>query len=262
MDVPVYLINLDRSPERLAFMQEQAERLGITMQRIPAIDGLNVPLRFRPQFLTPDGKALSGLPPGKLGNYCSQLIACERILESDLPWAVILEDDVHLDDDFAEVVTSAVAAVPQWDVIHLSSDVKKAVLSVAEITEGRHLVRYSRFTVNAGAYIVSASGAQKMLVPKLRLNPNDIDRFRYGYLMGIDFFGRRSRARPAKRRPAQRNRRFRQDPHIAWMGRVPRGQRTSHAQARHLAQLQGPDKASVQSMRADRQGWTKETWGR
>jgi glycosyl transferase family 25 len=37
--VPAYVINLDRSTDRLAFMHQQAERFGLPFERVPAIDG-------------------------------------------------------------------------------------------------------------------------------------------------------------------------------------------------------------------------------
>ena len=38
-DLEVYVINLDRSPERMADMKKKLSALGLEYKRIPAVDG-------------------------------------------------------------------------------------------------------------------------------------------------------------------------------------------------------------------------------
>lgn len=53
---PIFLINLDRSPDRLAFMQEQAERLGLKLERISAVAGTRgLPKWLAPRFVSETG---------------------------------------------------------------------------------------------------------------------------------------------------------------------------------------------------------------
>ena len=104
-DLPTLIINLDGERERWAHISAEAERAGLEVERIPAVSGFDVPDRLRHKFF--DGSApvpSSLLLPGEVGCYASHLLAYERIIESGLDWALILEDDVRLTSDFVRTV--------------------------------------------------------------------------------------------------------------------------------------------------------------
>jgi glycosyl transferase, family 25 len=179
----VFLINLDRSPERLAFMQSQADRIGLAFERFPAVDGRNLPQHLRPQF------PASRLAPGEIGCYASHLLLYERIVREEWPYAMIVEDDVQLSPDLlASALAATDAAPPGWDYIHFSGATKRAVLSLASLPNGRHLVRHSRLPMNTGAYLISRQGAGKLLAPSPRVRPIDQE-FRHAWLRDIDVLG-------------------------------------------------------------------------
>ena len=179
-----FLINLDRSPDRLAFMQEQADRMGIAFERIPGVDGAaNVPQWMQPQFEdTP-------LTSGEIGCYASHLVCARRIVEDCLDYALVLEDDVTLQEDFTTIARRSIAKAPTgWDYIHLSSHIKRAVVHVADLSGSRILIRHTRLPVNTAAYILSNAGARKWLKPRPRVRPNDMD-VRYGWIYDLDIYG-------------------------------------------------------------------------
>src|SRR5262245_10806925 len=91
----VFLINLDRSVDRLAHMQRQFDRLRMTVERLPAAEGLNIPAWMRSEFKGPHQ-----LSPGEVGCYASHLMVAHKIVAEELSHAVVLEDDAILDDDF------------------------------------------------------------------------------------------------------------------------------------------------------------------
>jgi GR25 family glycosyltransferase involved in LPS biosynthesis len=65
--VPIFLINLDRSPDRLSFMQQQAERLSFAFERIRGVDGVRgLPDWLIPQFLSSDGTIASRMSNGEV----------------------------------------------------------------------------------------------------------------------------------------------------------------------------------------------------
>lgn len=182
--LPVFLINLDRSPDRLAFMCQQTERAGFAFERVSAVVGAAVPDWLWTQFTGPHE-----LTDGEIGCYASHLVVAKHIVDRGLPCAIVLEDDAILDLDFMSAATAAVQAAPDgWDYIHLCSDFKRSVVSIAEIANGRHVVQYTRWPVNTAAYIVSASGAKKWLEPRSRVRPNDMDN-RYCWLQGLNVYG-------------------------------------------------------------------------
>lgn len=187
---PALIINLDREHGRWAHISSEATRAGIDFERVGAVAGLNVPDHLRPKFFSGDEQSpASLLLPGEVGCYASHLLAYERILASGLAWALVLEDDVRLSDDFVQTVRETIAGLPDgWDIVRLSSQPSRAVMKLAQLKSGRHLVRYSKLPKQAGAQLVSAAGAQKLLAEGLRVRPIDAD-LRYGYILGLDTFG-------------------------------------------------------------------------
>jgi glycosyl transferase, family 25 len=174
--LPVFVINLDRSADRLAHMRAELARVGMGFERIPAVDGRAVPPDLRPQFLDADNKPLGRLADGEIGCYASHLTVHQRILSDRLPHALVLEDDPLLTPHLSEIAQAATAAAPQgWDFIHLSSVINRAVYAVAKLPRGHHLVRHMRPPRSVAGYIVSRSGAAKMLKPAPRTRTVDMD---------------------------------------------------------------------------------------
>lgn len=183
--IPVFLINLKRSPERLAAMNVRCQRQGIAFTRIEAIDGRcdALPGWLAGQF---DGTQLS---PGEVGCYASHLLAMGALLNGDAPACVVLEDDVILAPDFMQTVREAISAAPKgWDIIHLSTNFKSAVSRVARLPRNSSIVAYTRLPTGAGAYIINRAGAQKLLKPQQRTRPIDME-FRYGWVHDLTLYG-------------------------------------------------------------------------
>jgi glycosyl transferase, family 25 len=183
-DPHVFLINLDRSRTRLQHMETQASRLGLAFERVPAVEGANVPDWLRSEFDTPHA-----MSAGEVGCYASHLVVAQHVVARGLPYAVVLEDDVALAPDFKAVVRAAIdAAPPGWDLIHASSVFKAPVIHVQGLPSRSRLVQYTRMPVNTAAYVVSNRGARKRLSPMVRSRPVDMDH-RYAWLQRLEIFG-------------------------------------------------------------------------
>lgn len=188
--IPIFVINLNRDPDRLACMLREFERVGLTFERLPGIYGTDLPPALYPYFCDSEGALASPLRRGEIGCYASHLTAWRNIVSRDLaPGALICEDDIILPDDMPDLVDSLIEAAPSgWDIIRLSSRNKKAVSVVAELHGGYRLVRCWKISVNAGSYLISRTGAEKMLRPVLRQNPIDVDISR-PWLFGMNTYG-------------------------------------------------------------------------
>ena len=86
MSVPVYVINLDRCPDRLRLISANLDRIGLPFFRIGAIDG---------QTLV-DEPACRRMNPGHVGCARSHYKAHSAFLDTDAAAALILEDDVEV----------------------------------------------------------------------------------------------------------------------------------------------------------------------
>jgi glycosyl transferase, family 25 len=181
----IICINLDRSPQRWEFMAAQFQTLGVEVERLAAIDGAaSVPAWLSLEFVGPHQ-----LTPGEVGCYASHLTAAQMIVGRCLQHGVVLEDDVTLDGDFAMVCREAIETAPvDWDYIHLAARVKRPVVAVQDLSNGRKLIRYSRQPLNTAAYILSNRGARKLLVPLPRCCPNDVD-IRHAWLTKLNVLG-------------------------------------------------------------------------
>src|SRR6185312_4889171 len=113
MIVPIFYINRDRDADRRLHIEQEFERLGIEAVRIPGVEGRSVPTWLEPYY---DGR----LSPGEVGCSASHLTIYAIIRDRGLPYAVVIEDDARLSDDFLETVKDAVRVAPShWDVIRL-----------------------------------------------------------------------------------------------------------------------------------------------
>lgn len=186
----VILINLDRSTDRLARMQAEFERVGVSFERFPAVSGTDLPESVKPYFCDAAGKVVSPLRSGEIGCYASHLGVWQRIAAGHCGVAALVcEDDVGLPDDLIPLLARLLKAAPSgWDVIRLSSNTRRPVAAVAPLGAGRNLVRYWRGPPLSGAYLVSRAGASKLLQPKLRHLPVDEDLAR-PWLFDLDAYG-------------------------------------------------------------------------
>uniref|UniRef100_A0A7S4RTH9 Glycosyl transferase family 25 domain-containing protein n=1 Tax=Alexandrium monilatum TaxID=311494 RepID=A0A7S4RTH9_9DINO len=132
-NVAVYVLNLPRDRERRQFMASRLAELGIQPHFVPGVD-LTVPgtyARMKQEGIIPRGfdaqkaqQTLNGVG-GMIGCASAHLSNMRRIATSGQaqPMAVVLEDDVRLEDDFALKLQRLVTteAPCDWQVISLKS---------------------------------------------------------------------------------------------------------------------------------------------
>lgn len=159
----LFLINLDRRPERLERMAGLFERLGLEFTRISAVDGT---------LLTADEvKGLGSLRPGESGCFLSHRECWQRIVDESLPHAAIFEDDLHLTPGATSLLGKGDWIPVGADIVKLETRLyharidKVATATVDERT--LHMLR-SRHA-GAGGYIVTLEGARKLLAMTERL---------------------------------------------------------------------------------------------
>lgn len=166
-----YLINLDRSPDRLSFFQSQADRLGMPFERISAVDG---------KKLTPGQLAsavsqtfeFQPINAGEIGLFMSHKRVWERLLASGAPHAAVFEDDAQL----SASVVSALAAIdreaPSFDVIKLETTLRQTVCrrDSQELSSGHSLQKLLSWHGGTAGYVISADCARRMLTLKMLLS--------------------------------------------------------------------------------------------
>ena len=152
-----FVINLDRSPARLATFTKGAEGVGLDFERMPAVDGLSVPDGLWHHFQG------SPLTAGEVGCYASHMKCWQAILDRKLPWALVLEDDAILADDLVRTVAATLRkARTDWHIIKLCNEARRGVVRFARIPN-RDIVRFVRQPASTVGYLISNEGAAQML---------------------------------------------------------------------------------------------------
>ncbi len=106
MKFRTYIINLARSPERRMFMEQQFKDLTMEFNIIDAVEGKSYD--FADCYDEILWRVHNGKPgtPGEKGCALSHRIALQRMLDEELDYALILEDDIELYPHFKEIVES------------------------------------------------------------------------------------------------------------------------------------------------------------
>ena len=158
------VINLDRSPERLAAFAEQARLAGLDFERLRAVDGRQLSETEQAQAVAPDFE-FEPLNPGEIAIFMSQRAAWQRIVASGQAFGAVFEDDVVLSPATAAVLRAIEALAPPADVIKLETSGRPVVLTDprSPLPTGHTLRRLLSWHGGAAGYVVSRGAARRLL---------------------------------------------------------------------------------------------------
>lgn len=166
--IPTYLINLDRSKDRLEIINAELKKLTIPYTRIPAVDGNNLkdtaPAHFEVGEATPIFKR--ELTIREIGCSMSHLKVYEKIVEAGHTYTLILEDDVCLPPNTKRIIHELIEwNQPQaWDIVllhHCNPSFYK--FRTQKINQRMRLVRFKRSASSTAAYIINLQTAKHLL---------------------------------------------------------------------------------------------------
>lgn len=164
MTIPVYLINLDRSPDRLTAMSRRFADLGIAFQRIMAIDGRNLPAKEIDalRIQTPGWIPLSA---GEVGCFLSHRQCWERIAQGEELYGCVFEDDVLLSSRLPEFLSDANWIPRDAEIVKIEDSGIRVWLDRALIDQsgGFRLGRLRSANYRAGGYMLSRDSAKRLL---------------------------------------------------------------------------------------------------
>jgi glycosyl transferase, family 25 len=159
------VINLDRSPQRLAAISEQLSSIGIPWERLPAAEGKLFALDDPSLVDLVEFGRRHGKSPvhGELGCFLSHVWSMQRFLETNSEFALILEDDVHLSVDLPKVLDALTDQSEDWDMVKLSGVHSGTPLNLSELVQHYHLkVMLTPYT-GSSAYLVNRKAAKTYL---------------------------------------------------------------------------------------------------
>ena len=164
----ILVINLARSRDRLAAIGAQLENTGLPFERIDAIDGTVLddetirrvapPELIRKTYHRPLSRA-------EVACAMSHRKAWQRIVDEDLDFGIVLEDDAILEDHFAETV-ELIASLPDehWDFLKLFALKRGGEKNIAKSFDYRNhrFVLFRQFPLGFVGQAISRRGARAL----------------------------------------------------------------------------------------------------
>ena len=146
----VYVINLDRHPDRLAHMRDQLSEVGF--ERVAAVDGIKTP---------PTNKHLTRFESACLESHRD---AWRLFLKGPDTHACFLEDDVHLWPDFGKLAKEESWIPADAHSVKLDTYLQEVKLGERRtICRGRQLARLYTRHESSAAYVLSRAGAERYM---------------------------------------------------------------------------------------------------
>ncbi len=156
----VLLINLDRSPDRLAAATQSFAEVGVPPQRLPGIDArlsdLSAFAVDRKSFAVAHGRSL--IHAGEIGCYQSHLKALRVFLESGKPFGVILEDDTVAEPWLQDTLSTLFEWSDDWDIVPLFHFHRGGPVTIRR-GNGLSLTVFFGPVSSAAAYVVNRKAA-------------------------------------------------------------------------------------------------------
>ncbi|MGH6923847.1 MAG: glycosyltransferase family 25 protein [Propylenella sp.] len=159
--VLAYLLNLDRSTDRLQHMTEQFARIGYPFERVAGVDGH----AFTQNQLSDFGARRplhTQWSAGLAGCLLSHLKVWRIIAEADGPFAAVFEDDVHFALDMAALLGSTEWIPRDASVVRLESNSRMILKPGRTIAPapGRRLHEAVSGSWGSAGYIISQRAAE------------------------------------------------------------------------------------------------------
>jgi glycosyl transferase, family 25 len=184
LPVPNYVINLARSPERRAHMEAQLAKARAPYEIVTAVDARDLDLSDA-NLVAPHVLDRSWFRPGAVGCALSHLRVYRTVLERGSERALVLEDDVLLPPDLAELTGAIAEEMSGAEVVLLNFHgdgrvqlMRSGSRSVPSSRLLAHPVGLAGLT-SAGAYLITSEACARIveIARPIRAHPDDWEFF-------------------------------------------------------------------------------------
>lgn len=181
--LPIFVINLARSPERRQKMVRQLDAQLLAHEFFEGVDGAMLSSEeidsVYSEAATFDRLGRS-MPPNEMACSWSHLKVYQKMVDEHIAEALILEDDIDLSGDLSLVLSSRSEWLPSdWRVVNFAHDMSQPILLYPIAVTGlTHLqvCRFERVVGRTGAYLIRLEGAESLLrhAFPIRMPPDDL----------------------------------------------------------------------------------------
>ena len=165
MDNPkIYVLNLDRSPERWKTFMQSFESTGLDIIRVSGVDGKELTLPH-PDYDERRYRLYHGQRTnrGVVGCYFSHIKALRQFLESNEETALICEDDVSPKPELPQVLQEVLLFKKHWDFLRMSSRAATTYVPIQKLDLGYRLTIPIYWVMGAEAYLVNRKAAERII---------------------------------------------------------------------------------------------------
>ncbi len=160
-----YLINLDRSADRLIQMEREFSRYGLAFTRVAGVDGRLLKQEELEAVTARVRRWEIPIPPAEIGCFLSHRKCLEIIANGEDEFAAIFEDDIILSHEAQKILSGSGWIPADADIVKIetfNTVILVDVSSKIQDTEYRYARLLSKHLC-AGGYIVSRNAARRML---------------------------------------------------------------------------------------------------
>jgi len=175
--IPIFLINMEQSSERLKDVKEQLDALDLSFQRIDATVGSQLSTtEIASVYDAQTNKKLHhrNLTVGEIGCYVSHRKAWQALLDSNAKFGLILEDDISINNNLPNCL-QLISRSSGWDILKISDTENVTPAQTKKIDDEFNVVSYKKVPNRTMAYLLTAEAASKLLSLKRFYRPVDVD---------------------------------------------------------------------------------------
>lgn len=168
--IPIYIINLDRCPDRREKMSRRLDELGLAYKFFAGVDGALLSEKQIAEVYKPMAafeRLGRELHPNEMACSWSHIKIYEMMIAEGIEEMVILEDDIDLHDGFPLVLASRRDWLPQdWRLVNFAHDMSEPI-PMKEINvlglANHWICSFDRVVGRTGAYMIQRKGAEALL---------------------------------------------------------------------------------------------------
>jgi len=174
-----YVISLKSAEARRRTVAERLDAAGIAFEVFDAVDGRGFDVETQPVYDGPRRRALYGhdMLGGEIGCLLSHKAILETVVRGRKGPALVFEDDIALHPYFGAAVDGLMAHQYRWELERFfgyAKTLRQRQRPLLDLGQGFQMTRLLTQPGGAAAYIVSESGAAKLL-KHLHKTPFPID---------------------------------------------------------------------------------------
>ncbi|MFQ3203558.1 MAG: glycosyl transferase family 25 [Pseudoalteromonas tetraodonis] len=177
MPIPFYIINMQGCEDRWETTLKRLTSLHLNAERFEATIGKNLSEEETLKWYCPKKNKKRynrNLSAGEIGCYVSHMRLWQKMVNENMPFCVVLEDDLFIEASLKDVVDAALK-LKNWDLIKLSDNRNFPFIDSAPLENNLTVGNYKKAPNGTQGYIISLSGAKKLLQRKPFFRPVDVD---------------------------------------------------------------------------------------